>query len=601
MKLKQLPLNISGLRRMLQSILRLNSLVWQKHRLLMLFMVFAYTFAAAMPFAASGSMALLLNELSAESDPRTSFLYLALFLFAQIGNNLLSILVAYGQRIWWLALESFFEPLILEKKAKIDIASHENPKENDLFQRVEENGLWRMQAFSDRQFYIWQQIISLIIASGALVTQGTWISILLLISVLPRYFTERTYGKEVWGIWDAEAETRRRFYDTKWHFDRVSSLIELKLFQNTGFFLNYIRDTLTRFYLQRRGAEKKKISKEIWSFLFSQVITALILCWLLIQAINGTLEIGTFTFLLSAIAGFEVAILNLFVSVGHQHQDGLFVEDVFRLLDIAPVLHQPDAGIALKSRMTPLIEFENVSFRYPNTEKYVLKNFSLTIRPGEKVAFVGINGAGKTTFVKLLCRFYDPTEGRILIDGTDIKDIDLHTWYRILGVLFQDYARYHLQVKDVIALGRTEKEKSFSLIKEAAHSSEADVFIEEWEKEYDQMLGREFAEGLEPSVGQWQKIALARTFYRDPRVFILDEPTASIDAEAEAKIFERLERLPDDRTVILISHRFSTVRHADQIVVIENGTLSEYGTHEALLGHGKTYARLFRLQAKGYE
>lgn len=230
----------------------------------------------------------------------------------------------------------------------------------------------------------------------------------------------------------------------------------------------------------------------------------------------------------------------------------------------------------------------------------MLKNFSLRIAPGEKLALVGSNGAGKTTLVKLLCRFYDPDKGRILINGNDIKTVDLESWYRELGVLFQDYDNYHFLVRESIAIGRSGAMSSLEKVKGAAKASEADTFIEEWEKAYEQMLGKQFTGGIEPSIGQWQKLALARTFYRDPQVLILDEPTSSIDAEAEAKIFDRLEQLPKDRTVILISHRFSTVRHANRICVIKDGRLAELGTHAALLKRGGTYARLFKLQARGY-
>ncbi len=230
----------------------------------------------------------------------------------------------------------------------------------------------------------------------------------------------------------------------------------------------------------------------------------------------------------------------------------------------------------------------------------MLKDFSLAIAAGEKIAIVGANGAGKTTLIKLLCRFYDPAGGVITVGGKNIQDIDLESWYQQFGVLFQDYAQYHFMVKDVIKVGDMGARGTPEKVRAAAQASEADAFIAEWEKAYEQMLGKQFTGGVEPSIGQWQKLALARAFYRDPRVLILDEPTSSIDAESEAKIFEKLEQLPKDRTVILISHRFSTVRQANRICVIEDGRLAELGTHEELLALGGTYARLFNLQARGY-
>ena len=288
------------------------------------------------------------------------------------------------------------------------------------------------------------------------------------------------------------------------------------------------------------------------------------------------------------------------MNLGQQYQDSLFVTDIFKLLDIQPALVKPVSGFVLPRDTTPEIVFENVSFAYPGTDTVVLKNFSLRVEPGEKIALIGANGAGKTTIVKLLCRFYDPTEGRILIGGRDIREIDIESWYAILGALFQDYAHYPFIVKDAIALGRTESPLAMDQVRGAAHSSEADIFINEWKDKYEQMLGKDFTGGIEPSIGQWQKLAISRAFYRNAQVLILDEPTASIDAESEAKIFDRLEKETQGKTVILISHRFSTVRHATKIAVLENGRLKELGRHEELLKKKGLYARLFNLQAEGY-
>ncbi len=321
----------------------------------------------------------------------------------------------------------------------------------------------------------------------------------------------------------------------------------------------------------------------------------------MLEVVHSRLQIGTLTFYLAAIMGLRRSLSGFFLGVGRQYQDGLFVTDAFQMLDLPPALKKSEKGIALSEGKTPKIVFENITFTYPGTKHLVLKDFSLEIKPGEKIALVGTNGAGKTTLIKLLCRFYDPNEGRILIDGTDIREIDLESWYAMLGVLFQDYANYHFLVKEAIGVGRTGDAYSQEKMEQSARASEAEAFIKQWDKAYEQMLGKEFTGGVEPSIGQWQKLGLARTFYRDPRVLILDEPTSSIDAESEAKIFEKLEQLPKDRTVILISHRFSTVRQANRICVIEGGRPTELGTHRELLKLNGTYARLFRLQAKGYK
>ena len=377
--------------------------------------------------------------------------------------------------------------------------------------------------------------------------------------------------------------------------------MELKLFQNTQHFLSTIKELFRNFQLEEKKNEKKKLIHQLIVLCFSQLVIAFAIVYFTMQVVKGNLLIGTLTFILASIGDLRQSLSGLFSNLGRQYQDSLFVTDIFKFLNLKPIIKKPEKGIVLDSKQTPEIAFEHVTFSYPGTKKTVLKDFSLKIAPGEKIALVGVNGAGKTTFVKLLCRFYDPDEGKITIDGHDLKEIDLESWYNQFGAIFQDYARYHFIVKEAIAVGRIGVASSLEKVKEAAKASEADTFIEEWEKKYEQMLGKEFTAGTEPSIGQWQKLALARTFYRDPRILILDEPTSSIDAEAEAKIFEKLELLPKDRTVILISHRFSTVRQADKIGVVEEGGLKELGIHEDLLKLNGTYANLFTLQAKGYK
>ena len=361
-----------------------------------------------------------------------------------------------------------------------------------------------------------------------------------------------------------------------------------------------IKELFRNFQAEQRQNEKKRLRRSMAALIIAQATIAFATVYFILAVVNGGLQIGTLVFVLASIAGLRQALGGLFMNLGQQYQDSLFVTDIFKLLDTKPALARKASGFVLPRNTTPEIVFENVSFAYPGTDTVVLKNFSLTIKPGEKVALIGANGAGKTTIVKLLCRFYDPTEGRITIGGQDIREIDIESWYRILGALFQDYAHYPFIVKETIALGRTESPLAMNRVKGAARSSEADLFIEEWKNKYEQMLGKDFTGGIEPSIGQWQKLAISRAFYRNAQVLILDEPTSSIDAEAETKIFDRLEKETEGKTVILISHRFSTVRHATKIAVLKDGRLKELGTHEDLLKKNGLYARLFNLQAKGY-
>ena len=592
-------------REMARNTMRITGMLWRESKGKIMALAGLSVFVALLPFISSGALALLINELvnAVGSHVFTSSLVwlIVLFLAASIIPQFLLIWQSYLDRVFWFFLQEKIELLVIERRGAIDLATHENPKQNDLFQKVNENGVWRVQNFTDRQFYLIQNILQVIIAGIVIFFSKWWLLPVLLVGTLSELIEEIKYGTRVWDLMGGRAEARRRFYNLREHFEDVPLLTELKLFQNVGHFLGIIKDLFRTFLDEDIANERKRVWRRFLVLLASQGAIAIATIWYIAQTVHGLILIGTLTFLLASISNLRQGLSGLFQNMGRQYQDSLFVTDVFKLVDLKPVLVRKGSEIALDTKKTPEIVFDHVDFAYPGTEKLVLKDFSLRIMPGEKVAFVGANGAGKTTIIKLLCRFYDPTKGAIEINGHDLRDIDLESWYAEIGALFQEYAHYNFTAKEAIGMGNTQPPLSLSGAKQAAKDSEADVFIREWEKGYEQMLGKRFSGGIDPSVGQWQKLALARTFYRNPRIMILDEPTSSIDAEAEAKIFEKLEALPKDVTVILISHRFSTVRQANHIVVLKDGTIEEQGTHRELMKLKGNYARLFTMQAKQYQ
>lgn len=594
----------SVFRRVFGNASRITALLWAKKKGLTFALACTFAVVAAGPFLQAGARGLLINELvriigTNNIDSQLLGL-IVLFLASTIMPSAFIPLQNYFDRKLWFFMAEEFELSLVKKRGEIDVAIYEDPEKNDLFQKVTENGIWRIQNFADRQFYLFQNIFEVVLAAVILASARWWVFGVIIISSIPELIIEARHGHRVWNIHSARAEVRRRFWDLQRHFQWLPELIELKVFQNIGYFFKTIKELLQKFHAEEIKNEKRKVLSELSSLVLSHGGIAFASVWFIFSVTRGEIQIGTLTFLLASIVNLRRSLSGFFSNLGRQYQDSLFVNDVFSLLDLPPAIPKPIKAVALDHSRTPEIVFEDVTFKYPGTDIEVLKSFFLKIPAGEKIALVGANGAGKTTLIKLLCRFYDPDKGKILIAGRDLRDLDLESWYRELGVLFQDYVNYHFIVEEAIAVGRTGGGSNLEKVKAAAQASEADIFIEEWEKAYKQMLGKQFTGGIEPSIGQWQKLALARTFYRDPRILILDEPTSSIDAESEAKIFEKLEQLPKDRTVILISHRFSTVRQASRICVIENGRLSELGTHEELLKLNGTYARLFRLQAKGY-
>lgn len=521
------------------------------------------------------------------------------FLATAVLPQLLSILENYYFWIVWFAVGEWSELIIIQKKGVLDVAMHEDKKVSDLHNRVTEN-FGRLTTFADRMYDLIRQVATIVLAVGVLIFAQWQLFLIVLLATIPELIVEVRFGKRIYSIHGSGGELRRKYWDNRGLFLRLSSLIEMKLFQNIPHFLGMIKDLFLDFRNQQKREQRLKIFNQFFTQVFSQAAIVFAIIVFTRQVIEGTLLVGTFVFYLGTIRQFRSSLSAAFRIIGQQYGDSLFISDLFAYLDLKPKVVSPKDGHIVASG-TPDIRFENVTFAYPGVKKPVLKNFTLHIPPGERIALVGVNGAGKTTFVKLLCRFYDPDEGRILVNGFDLRHIDLESWYQVLGALFQDYTNYHLLVKDAIAVGRTGNAPDIKKVMEAAKAAEADLFIQEWEKSYKQMLGKDYTGGVQPSVGQWQKLGLARTFYRDPRVLILDEPTSSIDAEAEAKIFEKIEAIHGERTVILISHRFSTVRTADRICVIKDGRISEYGTHEELMEANKIYAKLFRLQAKGYK
>jgi len=322
--------------------------------------------------------------------------------------------------------------------------------------------------------------------------------------------------------------------------------------------------------------------------------------WIVWHTVQGTISLGDMTLYLSIFRQGQSTFQSILAAVGSIYENNLFMANYFDFLDLKP---QMRIGAQQQKLPVPLrrgIEFRGVGFRYPESEDWALRGIDLYIRPGEKIALVGHNGAGKTTVIKLLSRLYDPTEGDILIDGVNIRELDPLDLRQKIGVIFQDFVRYHLPVSENIGFGQIEAAHRMDKIVESARKSGAHAIIENLPEGYQTMLGRWFHGGHELSIGQWQRIALARAFMRDAEILVLDEPTASLDAQTEYEIFRHFQELTEGKMAILISHRFSTVRMADRIVVIRGGRIAESGSHQELLRQEGIYAELFGMQAEGY-
>jgi ATP-binding cassette, subfamily B, bacterial len=491
--------------------------------------------------------------------------------------------------------------MVLGKISSLDLQYFEDSNFRDTLQKVRESYDFRPLNLIYNIFFLWQSVLQVIIALIAIVTLNPWLALFGLFVALPDLYTQLTFSKVGWSIWNRTTPQRKKYEYLSNLLQTGTNIKEVKIFQTAKRFISDLLEVYGKFYKENKDANIKQLKVNSALNFFDVGITMGIAVYVILEAIAKRITIGDISFYQSVISNFNNGIGGAFRNLANIFDQTLYVKSIFELLAIESNIKEIEKPKKIDFNHTPLIEFKNVSFRYPGTKRWVFKNFNLKINPGEKVALVGENGAGKTTLIKLLARFYDVNEGEIMIDGTNIKELELESWYKAIGVLFQDFIKYEYPAKDNIFFGRIWEKENLESIIDAAKSAGAHDVISKFDNEYQQMLGKTFEGGIELSGGQWQKIALARAFFRNAPILVLDEPTSAIDAKAESEIFHRVERLSKYKTVIIISHRFSTVRNADKIYVIDNGKIKESGTHQELMKLDGQYATLFNLQAKGYQ
>jgi len=531
----------------------------------------------------------------------SAFYPLVIYLFIVIfSNNALWKLIDYLERISYLNFGKYLEILVEKRYATLGFEHYADPKTNDLLNRVRETYNWRPINFANRQLWILQNVIEMITNIGAVLILSPLIFILIIIAAIPELIVKIKFGKELWNINVAKGSIRRDFWNTAYYLKSERFLQEINIFRSSGFLIKRIEKLYKLFLDPEKKKEKQKFKFSLFASLSSSVAFVLSSGYLVFLTLLQKISLGSFDFYSSRIYRLHDTIISFFRNISVSFEDMLYVNDLFKLLSLENLIKEKPNALKLNINNYN-IEFKNVWFKYPNTKKYVLKNFNLKIEKGKKIALIGENGGGKTTLIKLLCRFFDVDKGKISIDGVDLKDINLASWHKCIGVLFQDFNRYAFTVKENIKIGDIDQKYEKKLIKLATQKAQSEEFISKYDKGYDTILSKDFNKGVEPSVGQWQKIALSRAFFRNAPILILDEPTSAIDAKAETEIFKQLDQFEKNKTVIMISHRFSTVRNADRICVIDKGKIVEDGTHLSLLKKNDKYAKLFNMQAKGYK
>ena len=445
-----------------------------------------------------------------------------------------------------------------------------------------------------------QDLITVVFLAAGLIAFNPWLLLILVVAVIPSFIGESKFNQESYSISRSWTPERREIDYLRYIGASNETAKEIKIFGLEDFIANRFKTISDRYFLVN---QKLALRRAGWGALFSALGTISYYAayvFVIGQTIAGQITVGTLTFLAGSFSRLQGLLQGIVSRFSRIAETSLYLQDLFDFLELKPLAGDHAGGHKIPRPMKQGFVFEDVGFKYPETDIWALRHLSFTLHPGEKLALVGENGAGKTTLVKLLAHLYEPSEGRILLDGIDLCEYDPEDLRREIGIIFQDYVRFMFTAGENIAIGNISEKENQPRISDSAHKSLADSVIEPLPLKYEQMLGKRFAGGVDLSGGQWQKVALARAYMREAQLIILDEPTASLDARAEHEVFVRFAELMKGKAAVLISHRFSTVRMADRILFLEHGELLELGTHEELLAKGGKYAELFRLQAKGY-
>jgi ATP-binding cassette subfamily B protein len=488
---------------------------------------------------------------------------------------------------------------VMEHAAGLDLERFEDSTFYDKFERARQQTSGRILLMSQALSQI-QDGVTLGLLAAGLVAFSPSLLLLLLVTLVPAFLGEAHFNGQTYSFMYQWTPERRELEYLRYTGASDDTAKEVKVFNLSGFLTERYRTLAERFYRANRTLSVRRAG---WGTGFAMVGSAgyyTAYGLILLRTVQGQLSLGDLTFLAGSFSRLQALLQDILVRFSSMAEGALYLRDLFAFFELTPRVQSPLHPCPFPRPIQFGFTFDNVGFQYAHSERWAIRHLSFTLPVGERLALVGENGAGKTTVVKLLARLYDPTEGRVLLDGHDLREYDPQEVRREIGIIFQDFVRYQLTAADNIAVGRIEAREDKGRIGQAAARSLADTVIAALPKGYEQVVGRRFAHGVELSGGEWQKIALARAYMRDAQVLILDEPTAALDARAEHEVFQRFTELTRGKSAVLISHRFSTVRMADRVLVLAGGQLCELGTHEELLARKGRYAELFHLQASGY-
>ena len=488
---------------------------------------------------------------------------------------------------------------LMQHAATLDLEDFEDSEVQDRLERARQQASGRTGLMS-QLFNQAQDVVTIFSFGASLVVYAPWLLVLMAVALVPAFIGEVHFNAQSYWMNYTRAPERRESDYVRQTAASVETAKEVKIFGLNSFLMARYEALATGFF---RANRKIAMRRAGWGSLLTAIGTSAYYAayaYIVWRTLHGEFSIGNLTFLAGSFRRLSTLLENFLSGFSTVAGQALYLDDLFSFFEIKPEITSPPNPRPFPNPIREGFTFEDVGFRYPGAEHWAVRHLSFTVRAGEVLALVGENGAGKTTLVKLVTRLYDPDEGRILLDGHDLREYDLFELRGNVGVIFQDFVRFHLTAADNIAVGRIEARDDRDRIVHAAEQSGADEVIGKLPEGYDQIIGKRWKTGTDLSGGEWQKIAIARAYMRDAQVLVLDEPTAALDARAEYEVFKRFKELSATKTALLISHRFSSVRMADRIVVLGEGQLEAIGTHEELLAQGGRYKELFELQAAGY-
>ena len=489
---------------------------------------------------------------------------------------------------------------LIRHAARLDLYQFEDPAFYDKLERARRQTNGRTVLMGQVLAQV-QDTITVIFLGAGLVVFNPWLILLLILAVIPSFLGETHFNQRTYSLTRSWTPERRELDYIRYIGASDQTAKEVKIFNLADFLAERFGVLADRYYKANR---KIAVRRAFVGSLLSAIGTLSYYgayVFIVLQTIQSIISVGTLTFLAGSFSRMRAMLQGIMNRFSKIAEGALYLQDLFDFFALEPQIQSKGVSKLVPRPIKKGFTFENVSFKYLNSERWAIRNLSFHLNAGEKLALVGENGAGKTTLVKLLARLYEPTEGRILLDGVDLREYDLKDLRDAIGIIFQDYQRFQMKVAENIAVGNIRALSDVERIEEAARKSLADPVVQNLPNKYNQVLGKRFMDGVELSGGQWQKVALARAYMRDAELLILDEPTSALDARAEHEVFLRFADLIEGKSAVLISHRFSTVRMADRILFLENGQLLELGSHEELLAKDGKYAELFHLQAAGYQ